>query len=146
VATPPGGEGDFGDGDAVDGMDHRGGGGEDACVLGDHPVAEAKNKDVTWGCVCEGDRGKVPAGGGDHGFDAGRFGPIARIGGWGFGIEAGMLAIDAAHEAEAIAADLADGCLMVIGRADPSAGEGDDGVDVITEHREFRVDRSIKNK
>lgn len=47
---------------------------------------------------------------------------------------AGRVAVDAAHEAQAIAADAADAGLMMVGRADPEPRDGDDGVGVIREH------------
>ena len=55
-----------------------------------------------------------------------RLGPVARVGGGRLGLRAVELAIDAAHQADAVGADAARARLVVVGRADPGAGEGDD--------------------
>ena len=54
------------------------------------------------------------------------FGPVARVGGERLRLGAVELAPDAADEADAVGADAADAGLVVVGRAEPGAGEGDD--------------------
>ena len=73
-----------------------------------------------------GDLDEVAAGGGEQGLLAGGFGPVARVGGERLRLAAVELAIDAADEADAVGAGAAAARLMVVGRAEPGAGEEDD--------------------
>ncbi len=72
------------------------------------------------------DLDEVAAGGLEQGLAAAAFRPVARVGGERLRFAVMELAPDAADEADAIGADALEARLMVVGRAEPFAGEGDD--------------------
>src|SRR5207247_2370525 len=125
-AVAPGGEGDFADGVAFDGVDHGVGRFQDGGVLGDGGAAPAEEEDVAGGGLVRRDLDEVAAGGGKQRLLARGFRPVARVGGERLGLAAVELAIDAADEADAVGAGAAAARLMVVGRAEPGAGEAGD--------------------
>ena len=92
-------------------------------MLGDGGAAIAEDEDVAGACVAGGDLDEVAAGGGEQRLLARGFGPVARVGGERLGLAAVELAIDAADEADAVGAGAAAARLVVVGRAEPGAGE-----------------------
>ena len=126
VAVPPGGEGDFAHGGAFHGVDHGGGRGEDGGVLGDGGAAPAEDEDRAGLGRAGGDLEEVAAGGVEQGLLAGGFRPVAGVGGERLRLAAVELAIDAADEADAVGAGALGAGLVVVGRAEPGAGEEDD--------------------
>jgi len=66
VAAPPGRERHLADGGALDGMDHRGGRGQDGSVLGHRAAAVAEDQDIAGSGSGRRDLGEMAAGGGNQ--------------------------------------------------------------------------------
>ena len=111
-------------------------------MLGDRIDAQAEDHDVAGACVADRDGVQVAGCGIDHGFEAARFSPIARVGRGLFRLGAGVLTVDAAHKAQAIAAHAHDARLMVIGRADPAPCAGDNRWVALGKHRSSRLEKT----
>ena len=97
-------------------------------MLGGRVVVDGEEQEIAGFKRIKRQRDHVAAGGIGQRLFAQRFGPIARIGGRVFGIGSIDRSPDAAHEAKTIAADALQRRLMVIGRADPRARFGEDGL------------------
>src|SRR6185295_4787 len=141
MAAPPGGEGDFGDRGAFQRVDHGGGGGDDGAVLGGGGAAPAEDEDVASLRLARGNLDEMTVGGFEQSLAALRLGPVTGVGGERLRLRAIELAPDAADEADAVGADALEAGLVVVGRAEPGAGDcGGRGASGRHEHqREWRV-------
>ena len=100
--------------------------GQDGGVLGHGGAAKAEDQDVAGTSVRGWDFHEMAARGGEHGFLARSFGPIACVGRQRLRFTAVERAEDATDQAEAVGADTLCAGLMMIGRADPGARVGKD--------------------
>jgi len=114
----------------LDGVDHAIGRDEDRAMLGGRVIVDGEEQEIAGFEGTEGQRDHLAACGISERFLAQRLGTIARIRRRVFGIGTIDHAPDAAHEAEAIAADALECRVMVIGRANLQARLGDDLVAV----------------
>ncbi len=128
MAAPPCPEWDFADDGAFDRVNHMGRIGENADVLGNRARAIAEDDDIAARRRGAIDFAEMTACSGEHGLDTRRFGPVTRVGRNGFGIGAVQRAPHAANEAEAVSANTQQARLVMVGRAEPAPGLGDDVV------------------